>query len=106
MMEHKNLEERALRMLAEKNFTARGFGAKVHITEENARKFLEGLVEKGKITRTKTARMTSYYVQPVVSVDPRMPVKYIPEAKEMKPYDMKAFMRLCEGARNGQTGVV
>lgn len=105
-MEHKNLEERALRMLAEKNYTARGFGAKVRMNSDKAEAFLEDLADKGKISRSKTARHTSYYVQPVVSVDPRMPVKYIPEAKEMKPYDMKAFMRLCEGARNGQTGVV
>ena len=104
-MEHKNLEERALRMLAEKNYTARGFGAKVHITEENARKFLEGLVEKGKITRTKTARMTSYYVQPVVSVDPRMPIPYKPEFKEYR-YDLGAFARLCEGSRNSERGFV
>jgi len=97
-MEHRNLEERALRMLAEKNYTARGFGAKIHITEENAKKFLEGLVEQGKVTRTKTARMTSYYVQPVVSVDPRMPVPYRPEFKEYR-YDLGAFARLCEGAR-------
>ena len=104
-MEHKNLEERALRMLAEKNYTARGFGAKVHITEENARKFLEGLVEKGKITRTKTARMTSYYVQPVVSVDPRMPIPYKPEFKEYR-YDLGSFARLCEGSRNSERGHV
>ncbi len=105
-MKHQNLEERALRMLAEKNYTARGFGAKVRMNEDKATAFLEDLVDKGKASRSKTARHTSYYVQPVVSVDPRMPVPYRPEPKEMKPYDMKAFMRLCEGARNHVTGVV
>lgn len=104
-MEHKNLEERALRMLAEKNYSVKGFSAKIHMTQENAREFLEGLVKEGKIAKTKTARHTSYYVPPVVSVDPRMPVPYKPEFKEYR-YDLGAFARLCEGSRNSESGYV
>lgn len=104
-MEHKNLEEKALRMLAEKNYTARGFGAKVRMNADKAEAFLEDLADKGKISRSKTARKTSYYVQPVVSVDPRMPIPYKPEFKEYR-YDLGAFARMCEGSRNSERGFV
>lgn len=105
-MSYKNLEDRALRMLSEKNYTAHGFGAKVRMEPHKAEAFLESLVEQGKIVRSKTSRFQSYYVPPKVETDPRMPVRYIPEPKEMKPYDMRAFQRLCEGARNNERGYV
>jgi len=79
---------------------------KLHRGDTVIRKVLQTMGE-GTIDVTVESR-TRYYSLPVdeaVAV-PVLPGKYVPEWKELGLRDIGEHQRLCEGARNSETGMV
>ena len=85
--------------------TLRDVVAGVHCHFNTAGRLLEEMRERGELTTTPNkGYKDSFLYWPVqLSIaQPRTP----PAAKVLERYDLGAFMRLCQGARNSANGVV
>ena len=89
-------------------YRADQIAAKFHAKCPEVHLLLRKMVDDGVIQSARGARDSRYFI-PATEL-PRdesiAPGSYMPEFREMKPYDNASFKRLCEGARNPKTGVV
>lgn len=99
--------EQIVALLMTGPFSAKTVGHRLRIGEPKAFALLDDMADKGIISRNKTSRFTSYYVQvPEESEAPIVAPRYVPPFRELGIHDLATFKRLCEGARRNDKGMV